>query len=172
MNDETVRAFDTAAARARAYLEGLPARPVPPAASAVDALGAPRRPAARDRDRCGEGGRAARRPRVARDDRVRGRALLRVRDRWFAPRRARRVGPRDRVGPERGARTASPAASRLEEIALGWVVPLLGLPAGTGGSFVTGATMANFTALGDRARRGVLGRPDGRAADGLSARRP
>jgi glutamate/tyrosine decarboxylase-like PLP-dependent enzyme len=35
----------------------------------------------------------------------------------------------------------------LEEVALGWLVELFGLPAGTGGGFVTGATMANFTAL-------------------------
>jgi len=41
----------------------------------------------------------------------------------------------------------SPTAITLEEIALGWVVDLLGLPAGTGGAVVTGATMANFSAL-------------------------
>ena len=41
----------------------------------------------------------------------------------------------------------SPVASELERIALGWLVDVLGLPAGTGGAFVTGATMANFTAL-------------------------
>jgi glutamate/tyrosine decarboxylase-like PLP-dependent enzyme len=41
----------------------------------------------------------------------------------------------------------SPAAVTLEEVALGWVRDLLGLPEGTGGAVVTGATMANFTAL-------------------------
>ena len=40
-----------------------------------------------------------------------------------------------------------PTAITLEEIALDWVRDLLGLPAGTGGAVVTGATMANFTAL-------------------------
>ncbi|MDP8958374.1 MAG: aminotransferase class V-fold PLP-dependent enzyme, partial [Actinomycetota bacterium] len=41
----------------------------------------------------------------------------------------------------------SPAASRLEEVSLRWVVEALGLPGGTGGALVTGATMANFAAL-------------------------
>lgn len=41
----------------------------------------------------------------------------------------------------------SPAASALEATALEWVRDLLGLPAGCGGSVVTGATMANFCAL-------------------------
>ena len=41
----------------------------------------------------------------------------------------------------------SPAAITLEEIALEWVRELLGLPEGTGGAVVTGATMANFSAL-------------------------
>ncbi len=41
----------------------------------------------------------------------------------------------------------SPAAITLEEIALEWVREMLGLPEGTGGAVVTGATMANFTAL-------------------------
>ena len=41
----------------------------------------------------------------------------------------------------------SPTAIVLEEVALEWVRELLGLPTGTGGAVVTGATMANFTAL-------------------------
>lgn len=41
----------------------------------------------------------------------------------------------------------SPTAVTLEEIALEWVRELLGLPEGTGGAVVTGATMANFSAL-------------------------
>lgn len=51
----------------------------------------------------------------------------------------------------------SPAAITLEEIALGWVRELLGLPAGTGGAVVTGATMANFSALA-AARHALLAR--------------
>jgi glutamate/tyrosine decarboxylase-like PLP-dependent enzyme len=42
---------------------------------------------------------------------------------------------------------ASPVAATVEEVALHWLVELLGLPQGTGAGFVTGATMANFTCL-------------------------
>lgn len=41
----------------------------------------------------------------------------------------------------------TPAASRLEQIALNWLIDVLGLPTGTGAGFVTGTTVANFTAL-------------------------
>jgi glutamate/tyrosine decarboxylase-like PLP-dependent enzyme len=41
----------------------------------------------------------------------------------------------------------SPVASLAEEVSAGWLLSLLGLPDGTATSFVTGATMANFTAL-------------------------
>jgi glutamate/tyrosine decarboxylase-like PLP-dependent enzyme len=41
----------------------------------------------------------------------------------------------------------SPVAAKLEEIVLGWMVDLLGLPLGSGAGFVTGTTMANFTSL-------------------------
>lgn len=41
----------------------------------------------------------------------------------------------------------SPVAAKLEEIVLEWMVDLLGLPCGSGAGFVTGATMANFSAL-------------------------
>jgi len=49
----------------------------------------------------------------------------------------------------------SPAAARLDDIALRWVAEALGLPAGLGGGFVTGATMANVTCLA-AARDAVL----------------
>jgi glutamate/tyrosine decarboxylase-like PLP-dependent enzyme len=39
------------------------------------------------------------------------------------------------------------AAARFERIALSWLLELFGLPAQCAGSFVTGATMANFCAL-------------------------
>ncbi|HWC33474.1 MAG TPA: aminotransferase class V-fold PLP-dependent enzyme [Mycobacteriales bacterium] len=41
----------------------------------------------------------------------------------------------------------SPVAARLHEVVSGWLVSLLGLPAGTGTVFVTGASMANTAAL-------------------------
>jgi len=41
----------------------------------------------------------------------------------------------------------TPATAVLEQVALDWLVDVLGLPSGTGGGFVTGATVANLTAL-------------------------
>ena len=52
---------------------------------------------------------------------------------------------------------SSPVAARLEEIVLGWLVELLGLPSRYGGAIVTGATMANFAALA-AARHALLKR--------------
>ena len=61
----------------------------------------------------------------------------------------------------------SPVAARLDAVALGWVRDLLGLPAGTTGAFVSGATMANATCLAT-ARDAVLARAGWDAAgDGL-----
>ena len=51
----------------------------------------------------------------------------------------------------------SPTAAALEEIALRWLIDVLGLPAQCGGAFVTGTTMANFSALA-AARHAVLAR--------------
>jgi glutamate/tyrosine decarboxylase-like PLP-dependent enzyme len=55
------------------------------------------------------------------------------------------------------SRTSSPAAALFEEAALRWTRELLGLPDGSEGTFVTGATMANFTGLA-AARHEVLRR--------------
>jgi len=54
-----------------------------------------------------------------------------------------------------GLRITSPIASALEQISLGWLLDVLSLPAGAGGGFVSGATMANFTALA-AARHAIL----------------
>jgi glutamate/tyrosine decarboxylase-like PLP-dependent enzyme len=43
--------------------------------------------------------------------------------------------------------TSSPVGSKLEEVALGWLLDLLQLPPAAGAGFVTGATMANFCGL-------------------------
>jgi len=51
----------------------------------------------------------------------------------------------------------SPIAAKLEEVVQGWVLDLLGLPAGSAAGFVTGTTMANFSGLG-AARSAVLQR--------------
>src|SRR5271154_238669 len=66
----------------------------------------------------------------------------------------------------------SPVASRIEEIAGGWLLDVLALPKTCGVGFVTGATMANFTALAaarhallkragwDVEERGLFGAPE------------
>jgi glutamate/tyrosine decarboxylase-like PLP-dependent enzyme len=68
-------------------------------------------------------------------------------------------------------RTVTPAHSAVEDVASSWVLELLGLPSGSAVGFVTGATMANFTALAaarehvlrtagwDVARDGLAGSP-------------
>jgi glutamate/tyrosine decarboxylase-like PLP-dependent enzyme len=62
---------------------------------------------------------------------------------------------------------AAPAAVQLEQIALRWLVELLDLPRESHGGFVTGATVANFTALA-AARNAVLKRAGWNVeADGL-----
>ena len=65
----------------------------------------------------------------------------------------------------------SPTCARLEEIALDWIIELLGLPRGAGGGFVAGATAASTVCLAvardhvlqragwDAARDGLVGAP-------------
>ena len=61
----------------------------------------------------------------------------------------------------------TPGVARIEAVALRWLVDVLGLPPDTQGAFVTGATMANFTALA-AARHAVLARAGWNVeADGL-----
>jgi glutamate/tyrosine decarboxylase-like PLP-dependent enzyme len=54
-----------------------------------------------------------------------------------------------------GLFAATPISALLEEVSLGWLTEVVGLPSGCGGAFVTGATVANFTALA-AARHAVL----------------
>ncbi len=54
-----------------------------------------------------------------------------------------------------GLTVMSPVASAVEQFTLPWLLDLLGLPPTSGGAFVTGATMANFTAM-IAARHAVL----------------
>jgi len=61
----------------------------------------------------------------------------------------------------------SPATTQLEQVALRWLLDLFDLPRDCGGGFVTGATLANFTALA-AARNSVLKRAGWNVeADGL-----
>src|SRR5882672_2891812 len=52
---------------------------------------------------------------------------------------------------------ASPVATVLEEVALGWLLDVLKLPLGSGAGFVTGGSLANFTSRA-AARYAVLDR--------------
>lgn len=56
-----------------------------------------------------------------------------------------------------GLFVATPVATVLEEVSLAWLCDALSLPAGCGAAFVTGATVANFTALA-AARHALLAR--------------
>jgi glutamate/tyrosine decarboxylase-like PLP-dependent enzyme len=61
----------------------------------------------------------------------------------------------------------TPATAALEQTALKWLLDVLRLPSGSGGAFVTGTTVANFTALA-AARYAVLAKAGWNVeADGL-----
>ncbi len=61
----------------------------------------------------------------------------------------------------------TPATAQLEQVALNWLLDLFKLPPDCGGAFVTGATMANFSALA-AARHALLRRAGWNVeADGL-----
>jgi glutamate/tyrosine decarboxylase-like PLP-dependent enzyme len=66
-----------------------------------------------------------------------------------------------------GFQVSSPGSTRLEQIALRWIIDLLGLPREATGSFVTGTTVAHMTTLA-AARDALLERVGWNAgADGL-----
>ncbi len=56
-----------------------------------------------------------------------------------------------------GARSLAPSAAKIEEVASGWLLDLLGLPAEAGIGFVTGATAANVSGIA-AARHALLRR--------------
>ncbi|HEX9768153.1 MAG TPA: aminotransferase class V-fold PLP-dependent enzyme [Kiloniellales bacterium] len=143
------------ATRAGRYLDGLGERPVVPDRQALDALAR-------------LGGPLPRAGRPAAE-------VVRRLDEWAGPATVASAGPRYFGFVTGGALPAalaanwlaaawdqnafstvsSPLAAAIEEIALAWVIEALGLPSNTGGSFVTGATMANFAGLA-AARHAVL----------------
>ncbi|HZC39831.1 MAG TPA: pyridoxal-dependent decarboxylase [Streptosporangiaceae bacterium] len=143
--------------RALAYLDGLATRRVGPAADAVAALDRLDFPL----------------PAAGRDPLD----VLRLLDEAGSPATVASAGPRyfgfvtggtlpaaqaaawlGAAWDQNAALTAmSPVAARLDAVALRWVTELLGLPAGTEGGFVTGATMANAACLA-AARDAVLAR--------------
>jgi glutamate/tyrosine decarboxylase-like PLP-dependent enzyme len=156
-----------AAARATAYLDGLASRRVAPAREAVERLS----------------GFQERLPEGPTDPRE----VLATLDELGSPATMATAGPRFFgfvIGGSLPATLAAnwlagawdqnaafasvtPAVAILEQVSLSWMIELLGLPPETGGAFVTGATMANFSALA-AARHAVLDRAGWRVeADGL-----
>jgi glutamate/tyrosine decarboxylase-like PLP-dependent enzyme len=71
-----------------------------------------------------------------------------------------------------GAYVSSPLTSRLEQISIDWLKELFGLPAAWGGVLSTGATMANFVALGCARRWCALQAGVDVDADGVAAAPP
>jgi glutamate/tyrosine decarboxylase-like PLP-dependent enzyme len=157
MRDDMTVLLQDAAARAAAYLRELPARGVAPPASAVERL------LALDVPLPADGTEAA--------------TVLAELDALVSPATMAMAGPRFFGFVTGGALPATVAASvlatawdqntvrrditpgtaMLEEVALRWIAEALGLPAGTAGGFVTGATAANVTALA-AARHALLER--------------
>src|SRR6202050_1595007 len=153
----TYAILDNAARRAHIYLQGLGARSVAPDAAAVSALRELDEPLP-----------------AARSDGADTLALL---DRLVSPATLATAGPRffgfviGGALPEAlaanwlagawdqnaGLYESMPGVSHLEAVALRWLIELFELPAAAGGAFVTGATVANFTALA-AARNAVLAR--------------
>ena len=159
--------LDDAARRARAYLDNLDRRSVAPSAAATSALSRLDEPLP---------------PQPS--DPTETLALL---DRLVSPATLAMAGPRFFGFVIGGALPVTlaanwlagawdqnaalyevtPGVSRLEEVALRWLIELFELPPGTGAGFVTGATVANFAALA-AARHVVLAKAGWNVeADGL-----
>ena len=154
-NASTETLLTSAAERARAYLAGLDERSVRPDPEAVAAL--------------------VRFDEPLPDDPADPQAVLRLLDETGSPATMAMAGPRFFGFVIGGALpvtlaanwlagawdqnsalyNVAPATAVLEQVALGWLLDLLGLPPDAAGAFVTGATVANFTALA-AARHAVL----------------
>jgi glutamate/tyrosine decarboxylase-like PLP-dependent enzyme len=159
--------LDDAAHRASQYLESLATRPVAPSANAIAALSRLDEPLP--------------------ETRTDAHRVLRMLDELVTPATMAMAGPRffgfviggalpvslaanwlaGAWDQNAGLYASTPGVARLETVALRWLNDLFGFPPATVGAFVTGATMANFTALA-AARHEVL-RQAGWAveADGL-----
>jgi glutamate/tyrosine decarboxylase-like PLP-dependent enzyme len=149
--------LDEAARRAQRYLEELQSRRVAPAAAATEALARLDEPL----------------PLTAGDPV----ATLRLLDEIVGPATMAMAGPRffgfviggalpvalaanwlaSSWDQNAALAATTPGVSTLERIALGWLIDLFALPVDSAGAFVTGGTMANFTALA-AARNEVLAR--------------
>ncbi|MEP6570061.1 MAG: pyridoxal-dependent decarboxylase [Acidobacteriota bacterium] len=159
--------LETAAQRAISYLEGLEDRSVAPAAEAVRKLAVLNQPL-NDKPTVPE-------------------QVIRTLDEVCSPATMAMAGPRffgfviggslpvslaanwlaGAWDQNTGLFTPTPATAQLEQVALNWLLELFKFPATCGGAFVTGATMANFSALA-AARHALLKRAGWNVeADGL-----
>jgi glutamate/tyrosine decarboxylase-like PLP-dependent enzyme len=149
------RLLQDAAGRAIAYLEGVHSRPVAPSADAVAGMRgwdadlpeqpAPEADVLRLLDEIGSPATMATAGPRFFGFVIGGSLPITVAAQWLA-------GAWDQNAV---LERVTPAAARLEQIALRWLLDLLHLPAGCAGGFATGATMANCTALA-AARHAVL----------------
>jgi glutamate/tyrosine decarboxylase-like PLP-dependent enzyme len=146
--------LESAAARAAAYLEGLDARAVAPPPRAVEALACFDRPlpdgptdaaeVLAELDEIGSPATMAMAGRRFFGFVIGGSLPAALAANWLA-------GAWDQNS---ALHNVTPATATLEQVALRWLVEVLRLPADTGGAFVTGGTVANFTALA--AARGAV----------------
>jgi glutamate/tyrosine decarboxylase-like PLP-dependent enzyme len=149
--------LDDAARRARAYLDALNTRSVAPTAGAVAAL--------RQLDEPLPAGPSAAGATLALLDRVVSPATLAsAGGRFFGfvigaalPEALAANWLAGAWDQNAGLYESMPGVSYLEAVALRWLIELFEFPAAAGGAFVTGATVANFTALA-AARNAVLAR--------------
>jgi glutamate/tyrosine decarboxylase-like PLP-dependent enzyme len=155
MSPETRPLLADVAARASRYLDDLGERPVAPAPEAVEAVTHLEGPLP--------------------DEGIEPEQVVALLDEWGAPATVASAGGRyfgfvvgsalpaalagswlTSTWNQNGAVSVmSPVAARLERCAVAWIRELVGLPEEIQGAFVTGDTMANFTALA-AARHAVL----------------
>ncbi len=166
-NDPTPELLRTTTERAVRYLKGLPSRSVAPTREAVAALEALRVPMP--------------------DGPSSPESVLETLDTLGSPATMAMAGPRffgfvvggslpvtlaanwlaGAWDQNSALATITPGTALLEQIALQWLVDLFGLPSGSAGAFVTGATMGNFCGLA-AARHTVLAQAGWNVeADGL-----
>jgi len=149
--------FEDVARRAAAYLAGVSSRPVAPPPSAIEAarqLGGPLPAAPCDA-----------RDVVALLDRLASPAtVVNAAGRFFGfvnggslPAAMAASWLAAAWDQNAALRVMAPAAAVLEDVVIDWLRDLLGLPVGCGAAIVTGATMANFSALA-AARHALLRR--------------
>jgi glutamate/tyrosine decarboxylase-like PLP-dependent enzyme len=167
MSGSTQELLADAAARAQRYLAGLPHRAVAPSTAAIQALS---RLEGRLPEAPGDAGR-----------------VLAQLDELISPATMAMAGPRFFgfvIGGSLPVTLAAnwlatawdqntcldsvtPGVSHLEQLALDWLLDVLHLPAGSAGAFVTGATVANMTALAAARHRVLANAGWNVEADGL-----